>query len=140
MPLSPKKQRFVAEFLVDCVGKDAAIRAGYSAKSAAQIACNLLAQAEVAAAIAEAQREFAAKCEVTTDAVVAELATIAFLKVAGPETASLLGVKRLALVDLGRHLGMFIDRSESRHTIAADETITALLERIAANGRRIQDR
>jgi phage terminase small subunit len=40
--LTPKQQRFVAEYLVDLNGKQAAIRTGYSAKTAEQQASRLL--------------------------------------------------------------------------------------------------
>ncbi len=42
MALSLKKQRFVEEYLVDLNGTAAAIRAGYSVRSAKQIAHVLL--------------------------------------------------------------------------------------------------
>ncbi len=40
--LTPKQLRFVAEYLVDLNGTQAAIRAGYSAKTAEQMAYQLL--------------------------------------------------------------------------------------------------
>ena len=51
--LSPKKQSFVDEYMVDSEGTQAAIRAGYAENSAEMRAVALLAEADVQAAIAE---------------------------------------------------------------------------------------
>ena len=42
--LPPRQRRFVAEYLVDCNGTQAAIRAGYSRKTANEQAADLLAK------------------------------------------------------------------------------------------------
>jgi len=47
--LTPKQQRFIAEYLVDLNGTQAAIRAGYSAKTARAIACENLKKPALAA-------------------------------------------------------------------------------------------
>lgn len=51
-PLTPRQQRFVQEYLVDLNATQAAIRAGYSARSAYSTGERLLRNAEVAAAVA----------------------------------------------------------------------------------------
>ena len=51
--LSPKQVRFVAEYLVDQNGKQAAIRAGYSPRGAEQTASKWLRMAKVKAALAK---------------------------------------------------------------------------------------
>jgi phage terminase small subunit len=48
--LTPKQSRFVEEFLLDLNAKQAAIRAGYSLKTAKQQASRLLTNVDVAAA------------------------------------------------------------------------------------------
>lgn len=53
--LTAKQQRFVAEYLVDLNATQAAIRAGYSPKTARQQGARLLTNAVLAAAIAEGQ-------------------------------------------------------------------------------------
>lgn len=55
MSLTPKQQRFVEEYLVDLNATQAAIRAGYSAKTANEQGARLLAKASVSQAVAEAQ-------------------------------------------------------------------------------------
>ncbi len=54
--LTPKQQRFVAEYLIDVNGTQAAIRAGYSANTAEQLAYQLLQIPSVSAAVAAGQK------------------------------------------------------------------------------------
>src|SRR3954464_14983233 len=78
MPLNDRQACFVAEYLVDLNATQAAIRAGYSARTANEQAARLLANVSVAAAIAEAQAGRSRRAEVTQDRVVLELARVAF--------------------------------------------------------------
>ena len=77
-PLTPKQARFVSEYLVDLNATQAAIRAGYSARTAADIGRQLLGKTPVAEAIAARQKAREVRTGVTADRVVAELARIAF--------------------------------------------------------------
>jgi phage terminase small subunit len=52
-PLTDKQARFVSEYLVDLNATQAAIRAGYSEKTATAIGCENLRKPDIAAAIAE---------------------------------------------------------------------------------------
>ena len=72
MPLTARRQRFVQEYLVDSIATQAAIRAGYSAKTAEQQGSRLLSNAKVKAAITEGQARIAEKFEVTEDWLVGE--------------------------------------------------------------------
>ena len=54
-PLTPKQQRFVAEYLKDLNATQAAIRAGYSEKTANEQGARLLAKASVREAVTEGQ-------------------------------------------------------------------------------------
>lgn len=67
--LSPKQAMFVKEYLVDLNGTQAAIRAGYSAKTADVQASRLLANAKVQAAIQEAMSKRSERVEITADMV-----------------------------------------------------------------------
>lgn len=69
MALTAKQQHFVKEYLIDLNAKQAAIRAGYSPKTAEQQASRLLSNVKVQAAIQEAMDKRAAKVEVTADMV-----------------------------------------------------------------------
>lgn len=53
--LTDKQQRFVDEYLIDLNATQAAIRAGYSEKTANEIGAENLAKPSIAKAIAEAQ-------------------------------------------------------------------------------------
>lgn len=76
--LTPKQQRFVEEYLVDLNATQAAIRAGYSPKTANEQGARLLANVSVQAAIQEAMKARQTRTEITQDRVLAELAKIAF--------------------------------------------------------------
>lgn len=76
--LTDKQRAFVAEYLVDLNATQAAIRAGYSVKSAARISIELLNKSHVASAIGSAQAKRERRTEITQDMVVRELAKVAF--------------------------------------------------------------
>lgn len=76
--INDKQARFVEEYLVDLNATQAAIRAGYSERTAYSQGQRLLKNVEVAAAIAAGQAKLAAKLEITQERVRDELAKIAF--------------------------------------------------------------
>jgi phage terminase small subunit len=78
MTLTPKQARFVDEYLIDLNATQAAIRAGYSERTANEQGSRLLANVSVAAAIAERRQKLAEKAGVTQERIVAELARIGF--------------------------------------------------------------
>lgn len=67
--LTAKQQRFVDEYLIDLNATQAAIRAGYSAKTANEIGAENLAKPSIAKAIAESQTKRAERTEITQDMV-----------------------------------------------------------------------
>lgn len=76
--MTPKQQRFVDEYLIDLNATQAAVRAGYSAKTAEVQGPRLLGNVGVAEAIRAGQARIADKLHVTQEAVVKELARIGF--------------------------------------------------------------
>ncbi|MFT8276112.1 terminase small subunit [Kerstersia gyiorum] len=162
MALTEKQRRFVEEYLVDLNATQAAIRAGYSKKTARQIGEENLSKPDIAKAVQEAQARRSERTEITQDMVLRELAKIGFADIrkvvrwgnttlqAGvddkgeptievhhglaliasdeidDDTAAAISEvsegreglkvkfhdKKGALVDIGRHLGMFKDRVE----------------------------
>lgn len=78
MSLTPKQERFVAEYLIDLNATQAAIRAGYSEKTATEQGSRLLTNVKVQQAIAKGQNKTAAKLEITKERIVEELAKIGF--------------------------------------------------------------
>lgn len=78
--LTQKQQRFVEEYLIDLNATQAAIRAGYSVKTANEQGSQNLAKLSIQTAIAEAMAERSKRTGVNQDRVVQELARIAFVK------------------------------------------------------------
>jgi phage terminase small subunit len=153
--LLPQRQRFVEEYLVDLNATQAAVRAGYSPKTATEQGARLLANVKVQKAIQEAMNERSERTKVDADDVLRELARIGFsdawnyevdeggtltLASGAPVDATRavasikhktrtipqkeaepiiehtvefrLWDKNTALANIGKHLGMFIDRHE----------------------------
>jgi phage terminase small subunit len=151
---------FVEEYLIDLNLTQAAIRAGYSPKTANQIGEETIKKPHVAAAIAERMKARQERLEITQDMVLRELAklgfanmldymrpslvdgspTLDFSNITRDQAAALAEVtveefmdgkgdsarpvrrtkfkladKRGALVDIGKHIGMFVDRSIVTH-------------------------
>lgn len=106
--LTPKQARFVAEYLVDLNATQAAIRAGYSLKTAYSIGNENLKKPEIAAAIAERQSKIEAATGVTVEKVINALWTEATRT--GEEASH--AARVAALAHLGKHLGMFVERHE----------------------------
>jgi phage terminase small subunit len=76
--VTPKQQLFVREYLVDLNATQAAIRAGYSERTAGQMGFDLLKNPQVAAAIQSGMDKRAAKVEITAERVLQEIARLAF--------------------------------------------------------------
>lgn len=78
--LTEKQQRFVDEYLIDLNATQAAIRAGYSVKTANEQGSQNLAKLSIQQAIAEQMAERSKRTGVNQDRVVLELAKIALVK------------------------------------------------------------
>lgn len=78
--LTDKQQRFVDEYLIDLNATQAAIRAGYSVKTAQEQSSRLLSNVMVQQAIAERMAERSKRTGINQDRVVLELAKLAFVK------------------------------------------------------------
>jgi len=131
--VTPKQARFVEEYLIDLNATQAAIRAGYSAKTAEVQGPRLLGNVRVAAAIRAAQDDRSDRVEITQDWVLSRLASVAErclqaepvydrkgdrVMVETPDgdeapafTFNAAGANG-ALGLLGKHLGMFKDKVE----------------------------
>lgn len=154
--LTPKQQAFVDEYLIDLNATQAALRAGYSERTAYSQGQRLLKHVEVQQAIQQAQQERKQRTQVDADRVLLELSRIAFSDVmehyeadefgrlsltdTAPSGASaaVASIKRktrtfttkegdttttheveykvwdknTALANLGKHLGLFVERHE----------------------------
>lgn len=78
--LSEQRQRFVDEYLIDLNGTQAAIRAGYSVKTAQEQSSRLLSNVMVQGAISIAMAERSKRTGINQDRVVLELAKMALVK------------------------------------------------------------
>ena len=154
--LTAKQDRFVAEYLIDLNATQAAIRAGYSEKTAKQMGTENLAKPAIAAAIAAGQAERAERTEITQDYVLTTIRkTMERCGQAEPvvyqngdpvmidtpdgEIAPAYKFDASAVLKgaelLGRHLAMFTDKKTVTHHDG--DKLAALLESVADNGKRI---
>ena len=79
--MTPRQQRFVQEYLVDLNATQAAIRAGYSARTANRMGSENLSKPVIAEAIAEGRLMLQRRTEVDQDRVLRELAKVAFASI-----------------------------------------------------------
>lgn len=116
--ISPKRERFIQEYLIDLNATQAAIRAGYSPKAAKVTGHRLLTDANVAEEIAARQKVLAEEAGITVAWVVEQLAknharamqVEAVLDKDGNETGIFEyngNVANRALELIGKHIGMW---------------------------------
>ena len=75
---TPRRERFPEEYIVDLNGTKAAIRCGFSKKTARQAAARLLSNVNIQKKIQELQEARSQRTQITADRVLEELAIIAF--------------------------------------------------------------
>jgi phage terminase small subunit len=78
LKLTPKQSRFIQEYLIDLNATQAAIRAGYSKKTANEQGCQNLAKLSIAEEIKRLQGERENETGITQNRILRELAVIAF--------------------------------------------------------------
>lgn len=95
--LTPKQTLFVKEYLVDLNATQAAIRAGYSEKTAGQIGEQNLKKLEIANEIQKGMNSRSERIGITSDTVLQEIAKLSFSNVKGlfDETGRLLPIHML---------------------------------------------
>ena len=115
--LTPKQARFVDEYSIDSNATQAAIRAGYSQKTAQVIGSENLSKPLVAAAIQARQQSHAEKAEFTVEAHMAELESLRNLaKAAGQHGAAI-----AAETKRGEVAGFYVKRREDVTRLSASE-------------------
>jgi phage terminase small subunit len=105
MPLTPKQERFVAEYLIDLNATRAALAAGYSEKTARSTGAENLTKPDIAAAVATAQGQRTERTNITQDYVL-ESIVAAMERCKQDDSFNATGVFKGAEL-LGKHLGMF---------------------------------
>lgn len=116
--LTPKQERFVAEYLIDLNATQAAIRAGYSAKTAQEQGSRLLSNAMVGAAIAEGAGKRLHKAEITAQDVLEGL----YVEATRTGEGSSHGARVSAWGLLGKYHKLFTDKIEA--DVSGDITVT----------------
>jgi phage terminase small subunit len=74
--LTPKQARFVAEYLIDLNGTQAAIRAGYSKKTAQEQSSRLLSNVMVSAAVEAGRTKITDRLEITAESLIRDVLEI----------------------------------------------------------------
>ncbi len=116
--LTEKQKRFVAEYLIDLNATQAAIRAGYSSKTADKIGAQLLGKTWVADAVALGAQKRIRKAEVTAQDVIEGL----YLEATREGEGASHGARVSAWGLLGKYHKLFTDRIEA--DISGDITVT----------------
>lgn len=124
--LNEKQYRFVQEYIVDYNATQAAIRAGYSPKTAYSNGQRLLKHAEVQAAIKEIQDKATDKAIVDRNMVLAGLLKEAEFKGQGASHAARVS----AWEKIGKTMGMFIDKTENNTNIQIEKELSNLLDEL----------
>ncbi len=127
---NPRHERFCREYVIDVSNQaKAAIRAGYSEKTAAQLASRLLTKANIIARVAELQAEAAERNEVTVDNVIAELVELRD----GAKAAKQFGPAIRAEELRGKTLGMFVDTKRHETSEMTDEALVEGIRKLAGD-------
>lgn len=109
--LTAKEKSFVKEYLVDLNASAAAIRAGYSEKTAGQIGYELLSKPHITVKIQEAMDQRAERTKINADFVLNGIQDVIKDARAMKEHGSALKGFEL----LGKHLKLFTDVQEHKH-------------------------
>jgi phage terminase small subunit len=115
--LTPKQDMFVKEYLIDLNATKAAIRAGYSEKTAHVIANQLLNKTLVSDAIKKARQEQSKRTLITADDVIQSIIDIRQMAINSDKLSDALKANEL----LGKHLVLFTDKLQSEVQVKIKE-------------------
>ena len=127
MALTAKQQMFVAEYLIDLNATQAAIRAGYSKRTAEWQGPQLLGKTHVSEAIQQAMNERAKRIKRTADDVLADILAVkndAVQIVSDRDGNQVMADRGAALKALeleGKHYKMFTDKVEHSGEVKTPE-------------------
>lgn len=139
MALTPKQERFVEEYLVDLNGTQAAIRAGYSPKTANEQASVMLAKPNIQEAVQAQRAKVSERTMRTVADVMADIGRVrdnAMQLMTDPDTGGQVMLSHkdaLKALELeGKHLGAFTERIE--HSGPGGSAIPTIINLVAPNG------
>ena len=114
MKLNPRQSRFVEEYLIDLNATQAAIRAGYSAKTANTNGPMLMVNAGIQSAIQKAQAARSERTQITVDKVLDDIELIKLNAMQQEDDGKMINhAGALKACELqGKHLKMFVDKIE----------------------------
>ena len=112
--LTPRQARFVKEYLVDLNGTQAAIRAGYSPRTANEQSTRLLANVHIKAAVDAGAATQHAQLDLTAQKVLTELLGVGYAEVASTDVR--VSDKLRALELLAKHLGLLTEQVDHKHS------------------------
>jgi phage terminase small subunit len=121
--LNDKQARFVAEYLVDSNATQAAIRAGYSKKTARNQASDLLAKPDIKAAVAKGQAKVAAKLELSAEKILEDIDRISERAEQEGQYGAALKGREL----LGKSLKLFVDKVEHSGQVTLEQLVAGSL-------------
>lgn len=139
MALTPKQERFVEEYLVDLNGTQAAIRAGYSPKTANEQASVMLTKPNIQEAVQAQRAKVSERTMRTVADVMADIGRVrdnAMQIMTDPDTGGQVMLSHkdaLKALELeGKHLGAFTERIE--HSGPGGSAIPTIINLVAPNG------
>ena len=103
-----KRERFCREYVIDLNATQAAIRAGYSAKTANRIASAMLSKVDVSSRVSELQDPIIQGLEITHESVLREIDETRRAAAAAEQHSVALKAAELK----GRHIGMWPNKIE----------------------------
>lgn len=121
--LTPKQAMFVKEYLVDLNATQAAIRAGYSKKTAEVQGHENLRKPYISAAIQAQMNKRAEKVEITAEDVLQSIIEIRRMAVEGEKLNEALRANEL----LGKHIALFTDKVQHSGAVAIVPELTLVL-------------
>jgi phage terminase small subunit len=132
MRLNLRQRAFVCEYLIDLNATQAALRAGYSQKTAGSLGHELLKKPEIEAAISEAMKDRQQRTLITADKVLTDIELIKSdamrTKVGNDGNAEMInhGAALRACELQGKHLQLWTEKSVVEHRGAVADLFAAL--------------
>ena len=129
MALTEKQRRFIDEYLIDLNATQAAIRAGYSAKTAEQQGFQLLKKTLVSNGISARMKDREKRTEITQDSVMRDIEEIKrnAMQSIPNESGNLVMVNHASALKAaelqGKHLGMFKERIEHSGAVTLESLV-----------------